>query len=43
VGIHHPETGLTPRIGLHIRNERFLDSSRTEAMLQFAAFVSKDV
>ena len=38
----HLETGLTPRIGLHIRNDRFLDSPRTEAMFQFAAFVSKD-
>jgi hypothetical protein len=38
----HLETGLTRLIGLHIRNDRFLDSPRTEAMFQFAAFVSKD-
>lgn len=38
----HLETGLTPRIGLHIRNDRFLNMPRTEAMFQFAAYVSKD-
>ena len=38
----HLETGLTRLIGLHIRNDRFLDRPRTEAMFQFAAFVSKD-
>lgn len=38
----HLETGLTRLIGLHLRNDRFLDSPRTEAMFQFAAFVSKD-
>ena len=35
----HLETGLTRRIGLHIRNDRFLDSPRTEAMFQFTALV----
>ena len=36
----HLETGLTKFIGLHIRNDRFLDVPRTEAMLQFAAITS---
>lgn len=38
----HLETGLTRNIGLHIRNDRFTTNSKTEAMLQFAAFVSKN-
>lgn len=38
----HLETGLTPRIGLHIRNDSFLNNDKTEAMFQFAAFVSKN-
>ena len=38
----HLETGLTPTIGLHIRNDRFLNNDKTEAMFQFAAYVSKD-
>jgi len=38
----HLETGLTKYIGLHIRNDRFLDNEKTEAMFQFAAYVSKD-
>lgn len=38
----HFETGITDRIGLHIRNDRFQDNDKTEAMFQFAAFVSKD-
>lgn len=38
----HFETGLTRRIGLHIRNDRFLDKPLSEIMLQFAALVSKD-
>ena len=38
----HLETGLTPRIGLHVRNDRFLNNEKTEAMFQFAAYVSKD-
>ena len=38
----HFETGLTNYIGLHIRNDRFLDNEKTEAMFQFAAYVSKD-
>ena len=38
----HFETGITQRIGLHIRNDRFRNSDKTEAMFQFAAFVSKD-
>lgn len=32
----HFETGITPRIGLHIRNDRFRNSDKTEAMFQFA-------
>lgn len=38
----HFETGITERIGLHVRNDRFRNSDKTEAMFQFAAFVSKD-
>lgn len=38
----HFETGLTKTIGLHIRNDRFLNNEKTEAMFQFAAYVSKD-
>ena len=38
----HLETGLTRTIGLHIRNDRFLNNEKTEAMFQFAAYVSKD-
>ena len=38
----HLETGLTRLIGLHIRNDRFLDVPRTEAMFQFAAITSRD-
>ena len=33
----HLETGLTKRVGLHIRNDRFLNNTRTEAMFQFVA------
>ncbi len=38
----HLETGITERIGLHIRNDQFLSVPRTEAMFQFAAIMSKD-
>ncbi len=38
----HLETGLTKTIGLHIRNDRFLNSPRTEVMLQFTAITSDD-
>lgn len=38
----HLETGLTQKIGLHIRNDRFLSNDKTEAMFQYAAFVSED-
>ena len=38
----HLETGLTKAIGLHIRNDRFLNSPMTEAMFQFAAITSSD-
>ena len=38
----HFETGLTKSIGLHVRNDRFLDKPRTEVMFQFAALRSKD-
>ena len=38
----HLETGLTPSIGLHIRNDRTLNNEKTEAMFQFAAYVSAD-
>ena len=38
----HFETGLSKFIGLHIRNDRFLDNTHTEIMFQFAAIRSKD-
>lgn len=38
----HFETGLTKRIGLHIRNDSFLDRTRSEVMIQFLAIKSKD-
>lgn len=38
----HLETGLTRSIGLHVRNDRFLAVPRTEAMVQFAAFTTRD-
>ena len=38
----HFETGLSKFIGLHIRNDRFLQESHTEIMFQFAAIKSKD-
>lgn len=38
----HFETGLTKYIGLHVRNDRFLDKPRSEVMFQFAALRSKD-
>ena len=38
----HLETGLTPNLGLLIRNDRFLNNDKTEAMFQYATFVSKD-
>ena len=38
----HLETGLTKFVGLHIRNDRFLDNTHTEIMFQFAVIRSKD-
>ena len=38
----HFETGLTDFIGLHVRNDGFLDRQHTEVMLQFAAFRNKN-
>ena len=38
----HFETGLTKRIGIHIRNDSFLERTRSEVMFQFAAIRSKD-
>ena len=38
----HFETGLTKRIGLHIRNDSFLNRTRSEAMFQFLVIQSKD-
>ena len=38
----HFETGLSKFVGLHIRNDRFLDNSHSEIMFQFAAIRSKD-
>ena len=38
----HFETGLLKFVGLHIRNDRFLDNTHTEIMFQFAVIRSKD-
>ncbi len=38
----HFETGLSKFVGLHIRNDRFLDNTHTEIMFQFAVIRSKD-
>jgi hypothetical protein len=38
----HFETGLSKFVGLHIRNDRFLENSHTEIMFQFAVISSKD-
>jgi len=38
----HLETGLTKNIGFHLRNDRFLNNDKTEAMFQYTAFISKD-
>ena len=38
----HLETGLTQNIGLHLRNDRFLNNDKTEAMFQYTALISKD-
>ena len=38
----HFETGITKDLGLHIRNDRFLNKTHTEIMLQFAVIKSKD-
>ena len=37
----HLEMGLSKLIGLHIRNDRFLNSDKTEVMFQFAAITNK--
>ena len=38
----HFETGLTNFIGLHVRNDGFLDRQHSELMFQFAAIRSND-
>jgi hypothetical protein len=38
----HFETGLTKSIGVHLRNDRILNSQHTELMFQFAAVRSED-
>jgi hypothetical protein len=38
----HFETGLTNFIGVHLRNDGYLDRDHTELMFQFAALRSKD-
>lgn len=38
----HFETGLTKSIGVHIRNDQYRETPRTEIMFQFAAAVSED-
>ena len=38
----HFETGLSKFVGLHIRNDRFLDNTHTEIMFQFTVIRSKD-
>lgn len=36
------ETGLTERIGVHVRNDQFRSMPRTEVMFQFLALQSRD-
>lgn len=38
----HFETGLTERIGLHVRNDQFRSMPRTEVMFQFLALATRD-
>lgn len=38
----HFETGLTERIGVHIRNDQFRSMPRTEVMFQFLALQTRD-
>ena len=38
----HLEMGLTKLIGLHVRNDAFLNSPKTEAMFQFGVITNKD-
>jgi hypothetical protein len=38
----HFETGLSKFVGLHIRNDRFLENTHTEIMFQFSAIRSRD-
>lgn len=38
----HFETGLTERIGVHVRNDQFRSMPRTEVMFQFLALQSRD-
>lgn len=38
----HLETGLTEKLGLHIRSDQFLTERRSEAMLQYALLTSAD-
>ena len=38
----HFETGLTERIGVHVRNDQFRAMPRTEVMFQFLALQSRD-
>ena len=38
----HFETGLSDFVGLHIRNDRFLENTHSEIMFQFAAIRSAD-
>lgn len=38
----HFETGLTKYIGIHVRNDSFLERTNSEVMFQFAAIRSKD-
>jgi hypothetical protein len=38
----HLETGLSKRVGLHLRNDRVSNNPHTEIMLQYAAIRSRD-
>lgn len=38
----HFETGLTERIGLHVRNDQLRSNARTEVMFQFLVLQSRD-
>ena len=40
--LFHLETGLTERIGVHVRNDQFRSKPRTGVMFRFLALQSRD-